>query len=105
MNRTRTEQTLLNAAMDFVAADLQVQLARSQRRELQCLHPDGLICCLWWRDSRTGEECYGRPRRKWCKDCKRISAGAVPYNDALDARRASKVRMKRAYKKLIADPG
>jgi hypothetical protein len=88
---SRAERTLLKAAKDFVFADLQVQLARKQWRELHYLHSaQDSACCLR----------YPNTRRKWCEDCKRIVAEAVNYPDALWDRRAAKVRMKRAYRKL-----
>jgi hypothetical protein len=93
---SRAERTLLKAAKDFVSADMQVQLARKQWRELHYLHPArDRVCCLR----------YPNTRRKWCEVCKRIVAEAVNYPDALWDRRAAKVRMKRAYRKLEENEG
>ncbi|MGB7331181.1 MAG: hypothetical protein WBD25_07335 [Terriglobales bacterium] len=101
MNYARTEQTFLRAAKDFITADLDVQLARSQWREIHDLHGYGGVCCLPWEDADNEIKRPSLPRRKWCAHCKRITAQAVSYPDALWKRRAAKVRMKRAYKKLV----
>lgn len=100
MIHARTEQTFLRAAKDFIAADLNVQLARNQWRELRNLHGYAGICCVPWEDAYNDIKRPALPRRKWCDDCKRIVAQAVNYQDALWSCRAAKVRMKRAYKKL-----
>jgi hypothetical protein len=45
--KARAERTLLRAALDFCAADADVQKARSQRCELHSLHdPYSGVCCL-----------------------------------------------------------
>jgi hypothetical protein len=101
-NQARTERTLLRAAKDFCAADLNVQLGRNQMRELRRLHSYDSPCCLPVLGEFVGDPLVREalPKSKWCSHCDRIAAEAVNYPYALFARRSAKVRMKRAFKKL-----
>ncbi|MFY9583901.1 MAG: hypothetical protein WAR21_05350 [Candidatus Acidiferrales bacterium] len=102
----RTEQTMLRAAMDFCHADADVQRAKNQWRELYNFHdPEIGVCCLPIKNQFGKITRRELPRSKWCEHCKRIVAEAVDYHYALWERRAAKVRMKRAYKKLTGLAG
>lgn len=96
----RVRDRLLKAATDFCKADAQVQLARSQWREINTLHGYEGVCCLSWDDEEAGVNRGPLPRSKWCENCIRIMADAVDYQDALWKRRSAKTRMLKAHRDL-----
>jgi hypothetical protein len=96
---------LLSAAIDLCAADVDVQTARRQRRDLALRHGSEGICCAI-RMPVDIEEVHDPvpnvPKSRWCKHCQRFARTAIHYQDALFARRSAKTRMKRAYLELLA---
>jgi hypothetical protein len=96
---SRTEHTMLRAAMDFCRADADVQRRTILLRELRALH-DGEVCYISIKDDFGNIIRNARPQAKWCEHCKRLPPEDVDYADAKRERRAAKTRMKRAYKKL-----
>jgi hypothetical protein len=100
----RLQKMLLNNALRFCRAEVKVQLARRQWKELHDLHdPESRICCLSSvspMDEQDGREAL--PKSQWCEHCQRITSEAISYYDALWERRAAKVGMRRAYKLLCA---
>ena len=97
---TRTEQTMLRAAMDFCSADADVLRRTALMGELRRGHPETNVCYLAVKNEFGEIIKRPLPASKWCEHCKRLPPEVVDYSDAKWQRRAAKTRMKRAYKKL-----
>jgi len=69
---------LLRAALDFCAADKDVQLAPQQWKEVHDWHQDQ-VCCLPWKDpfEDNAQQLDLLPRSLWCEHCIRITNEAV----------------------------
>jgi hypothetical protein len=95
---------VLSAAIDFCAADVEVQAARNERRDLVFQHGSEAVCCAI-RVSNDLEELYdpipNLPESRWCKHCRKFAKTSINYQDALFKRRSAKTRMKRAYLELV----
>ncbi len=91
---------MLRAAMDFCAADVDVQRRTMLLRKLRALHSGTHVCYLPVKNEFGEIVERALPPSKWCRHCKRLPPDVVDYSDAKWGRRAAKTRMKRAYKKL-----
>lgn len=98
---------LFRAAIDFCAADTDVQVARLEYREFIDAHGGGVdrICCMRWKNryDDESEEMEPLPESKWCAACLRYVRAVEDRMDPLWRRRSAKARMKRAYKIILAE--